>query len=128
MIHARMGMLQELRRRARYVVFPALGVSALAYFTYHAVQGERGLIAYLHLTGQIERAQTSLARVSAARRTLETDVALLQPGALDRDMLEERAHAVLGLARRDEVLILMPAFGKGESGARITPSLRIQKD
>jgi len=101
-----MVLLQEIRQRARHVFLPVLGVSALVYFTYHAVQGDRGLIAYVHLTAEIERAKEYLAQVGAARQALETDVALLQADTLDRDMLDERARAVLGLADGDEVLVL----------------------
>ncbi len=102
-----MVLLQEIRQRARHVFLPVLGVSALVYFTYHAVQGDRGLIAYVHLTAEIELANEYLTQVGAARQALETDVALLQPDGLDRDMLDERARAVLGLAHADEVLILL---------------------
>lgn len=108
-----MVLLQEIRQRARHVFLPVLGVSALVYFTYHAVQGDRGLIAYVHLTAEIARAQDYLAQVGAVRHGLETDVALLQPESLDRDMLDERARVILGLAEGDEVLVL----GAGGQGA-----------
>ncbi len=112
-----MVLLQEIRQRARHVFLPVLGVSALVYFTYHAVQGDRGLIAYVHLTAEIELANEYLTQVGAVRRALETDVALLQPDALDRDMLDERARAVLGLAQGDEVLVLLE-----EPRQRVTPA------
>jgi cell division protein FtsB len=112
-----MVLLQEIRQRARHVFLPVLGVSALVYFTYHAVQGDRGLIAYVHLTAEIERANEYLTQVGAARQALETDVALLQPDALDRDMLDERARAVLGLAHGDEVLVLLE-----DPRQRVTPA------
>ena len=112
-----MVLLQEIRQRARHVFLPVLGVSALVYFTYHAVQGDRGLIAYVHLTAEIELANEYLTQVGAARQALETDVALLQPDALDRDMLDERARAVLGLAHGDEVLVLLEA-----PRPRVTPA------
>ncbi len=112
-----MVLLQEIRQRARHVFLPVLGVSALVYFTYHAVQGDRGLIAYLHLTAQIERAKEYLVQVGAARQALETDVALLQPEALDRDMLDERARAALGLVHGDEVMVLLT-----DPRQRVTPA------
>ncbi len=117
-------LLQEIRQRARNVFLPVLGVSALVYFTYHAVQGDRGLIAYVHLTAEIELANEYLTQVGAMRQALETDVALLQPDALDRDMLDERARAVLGLAQGDEVLVLLEAPRQG-----VTPAtLRIDQE
>jgi cell division protein FtsB len=41
-----------------------------------------------------------------ARRGLERRVAALKPEGLDRDMLDERARVVLGLAHADEVVFL----------------------
>ena len=41
---------------------------------------------------------------------LERRVSLLRPESLDRDMLEERARAVLDLARPEErVIVIKPA-------------------
>ncbi len=99
-------LFQEFPQLARHVVLPALGVCGLVYLAYHGVQGERGLVAYTHLSGQVETARATLARLEETRRVLEKDVGLLRPSTLDRDMLDERARVMLGLARRDEVLIL----------------------
>jgi cell division protein FtsB len=44
---------------------------------------------------------------SQAKRRLERRVALLRPESLDRDMLEERARAVLNLARPEDRVILL---------------------
>ena len=99
-------LLRKFPQLARHVVLPALGVCGLVYLAYHGVQGERGLVAYTHLSGQVDVARATLARLEEARRVLEKDVGLLRPSTLDRDMLDERARVMLGLARRDEVLIL----------------------
>lgn len=102
-----MVLFQEVRQLARQVVLPALAVCGLVYLAYHGVQGERGLIAYTHLSAQIVEARATLAQLQEARQVLEKDVGLLRPSTLDRDMLDERARAMLGLAQRDEVLILV---------------------
>jgi cell division protein FtsB len=102
-----MRLLHEIRQRARHVVLPVLGVCAFGYFAYHAIQGDRGLIAYMRLTQQIDEARVTLAKVRDERRRVEAQVALLQPAALDRDMLDERARAMLNLVRPDEVVIFI---------------------
>lgn len=101
-----MGLIAELRGRARHVIGPVLGVSAVIYFAYHAVNGERGLIAWLDLQRRIEAAETSHATVALQRGTLENRVRLLQPESLDADLLEERARAMLNYAYEDDLVVL----------------------
>ena len=36
----------EVSRKARQVLGPLLGAAVMAYFTYHAVQGDRGLVEF----------------------------------------------------------------------------------
>jgi len=98
-------IVHEIRRRARLIVGPVLGISLCAYFAYHLVQGDRGLTAWLRLTQQIRDARTTLAAVEAERLTLERRVNLLRPEHLDRDMLDERARSQLNLAAPNEIVI-----------------------
>lgn len=101
-----MGLIAELRGRARHVIGPVLGVSAVIYFAYHAVNGERGLIAWLDLQRRIEVAEASHAKVALQRDVLENRVRLLQPESLDADLLEERARAMLNFAYEDDLVVL----------------------
>ena len=101
-----MSLLLEIRRRARHVIGPLIGVCIAGYFAYHAIQGERGLISWLQLNQQIKAAEVTLAETAAERAALARRVALLRPDNLDRDMLEERARLILNLAGTDEVVIL----------------------
>lgn len=101
-----MTLLEELRRRARYVVVPFLGISLMGYFAYHLVQGERGLLAWLRLTQQVREAKANLDAIDGQRQALDRRVGLLRPEHLDRDMLDERARATLNLAAPDEIVIL----------------------
>ena len=100
-----MSIVHEIRRRARLIVGPVLGISLCAYFAYHLVQGDRGLTAWLRLTQQIRDARTTLAAVEAERSTLERRVDLLRSDHLDRDMLDERARSQLNLAAPNEIVI-----------------------
>ncbi len=101
-----MSIAYELRRRGRDVIAPMVCALAIGYFGYHAVQGDRGLVAWLRLSHEITLVKADLAAARAERETLEHRVALLRPDNLDRDMLDERARVVLGLAHPDEVVFL----------------------
>jgi cell division protein FtsB len=100
-----MALIGELKRRARDLVGPVLGLSALVYFVYHAVEGDRGLFAYFRLTHDIAETQAQLDQVSAERQALELRVSRLRSNSLDPDLLEERARAVLNYVRPDEIVV-----------------------
>ena len=42
-----MSLIREIRRRGRHIIGPALWALAVAYFMFHAVQGERGLVTWM---------------------------------------------------------------------------------
>ena len=98
--------LEELRRRARYVLGPTLGAALIVYVTYHALQGERGLIAFWQLHGQVMHAQHIHDGLRNTKERLQNRVKLLNPNSLDTDMLEERVRFMLGYSRPDETIIL----------------------
>lgn len=102
-----MVILVELRRRARQIAFPVIAASLLGYFLYHAVQGDRGLIAWMVLSQKIDKAKATLAELSAERATLERRVDLLRPQSLDPDLLEERARLVLDFSHPNDLVILL---------------------
>lgn len=102
--------LAELRARARHVVGPILGILVMAYFGYHLVHGERGLLAWWQLKQDVKTASRQRAEVAEGRRILEHRVRLLNPGTLDPDMLEERARLMLGFGRSDDMIILTSEF------------------
>ena len=113
-----MALVREIRRRAKHVVGPMLMVSVAVYFGYHAVEGDRGLIAWWQVTQQLKNAEATYGRVHADREALEHRVALLGPDKLDLDLLDERAHAMLDLAAPDEVMI----FDDPAAAAATAPS------
>src|SRR5271170_6130122 len=96
----------RLRRRAKSVLGPLLGLSAVAYFAYHTVEGDRGLLAWWHLNRDIRVAEATLGGLTHDRDTLDRRTRLLRPDRLDPDMLEERARAMDDLGHDDEVVIL----------------------
>ena len=101
-----MSLSHELRRRTRFAVVPLLCTGVLAYFSYHAVQGDRGLSAWLRLGQDIDRTEARLIINKVELKRLEHRVALLWGKSLSRDLLDERARDVLGLAHQDDMVIL----------------------
>jgi cell division protein FtsB len=93
-----------IRLRARVIIGPILGISLVVYFAYHLVQGDRGLIAWLRLTQQIDEAHMTLAQVQAERDPLAHRVSLMRD-RLDPDLLDETARSSLNLVGSDEVVI-----------------------
>ena len=87
-----------------YVPIALLGF-LIFYFGVHALTGDRGL-----LTGQrretalVTRTQ-ELQRLRAERVELETRVRLLGDRSLSRDLLEERARAMLGVGDPRDYII-----------------------
>ena len=101
-----MGLMQEISARARYVIGPVLGICAVGYFAFHAVHGDRGLIAWWNIKQRVSAAKQALAVTQGERETLERRVQLMEPGTLDPDMIEERARLMLNYGYADEIVIL----------------------
>lgn len=101
-----MSLSLELRRRIRHAVLPMLGVAMAGYFCYHALTGDRSLIAFFRISDEIRTARAELAQASAGRQKLEHRVSLLRPESLDPDMLDERARWSLGFIGDREIVIL----------------------
>ena len=84
-----------------------LGACLAGYFVYHAVQGDRGIVAWMQLNQQIRVAEGELAKTDAERQEMEQRVALLSNTSLDLDMLEERARVMLNFSHPDDVVIFL---------------------
>lgn len=101
-----MTVLSEIRRRARLMLGPLIGICLALYFGYHALHGERGIFAIGELDRKIGAAREVLSLETERRNLLEHRVVLLRPGSIDPDLLEERARLLLNFGRPDDVIIL----------------------
>jgi cell division protein FtsB len=102
------GRLPGLEARHWLVVF-AYGLAV--YFSYHAVVGSRGLLAWRQLNRDIEATEQELATVRAERQELEDKVRRLRPDSLDADLIDEVARRRLSLAEPLDVIILLDQEG-----------------
>lgn len=100
-----MSLTLELRRRGRHILGPILGALAVAYFMFHALQGNRGLTTWMQLRQQVQIAQSMVAQTTAQRAEWEGRIKGLHSASLDPDLLDERARAMAGLAHADEIVI-----------------------
>jgi len=76
-------------------VIPAISAAAVAYFGYYTIWGTRGLIVLTETQARLEVRQEQLATLTAERERLEHRIALLEPGSVDPDLVEEVARSQL---------------------------------
>ena len=105
-------VLRELRRRAHFVIGPAIGLALTGYFVYHLIDGDHGLIRWLSLTRDIRAENANLEAVRAQRKALDVRVSDLKPDHLDPDLLDERVRATLNLVAPDEIVIMQPTTSR----------------
>ena len=77
----------------------------VVYLGVQALTGQRGLLSGGERDEMLVRRQAQLASIMEQRRDLEVRVRYLRTDSLSRDLLEERARAVLGFSDpRDYVI------------------------
>ena len=103
-----MPVLQEIRARARQVAPQVMLACLAAYFGYHALQGDRGVLAWLRLEQELTQTQAIDAQLAAEEARLARHIALMRPDHLDPDMLEEQARLLLNYGRADDYLVILP--------------------
>ena len=84
----------------RQLLFNLLLLILLAYFIFHTIYGDRGIIAYFRLSQQLERTRSTLEESVLKRIELEHQAKLLRLG--DKDFLDEKARNILGVASKRE--------------------------
>jgi cell division protein FtsB len=98
----------RLRAFIRQLALFLGAASAIAYFGFHAVNGNHGMMARRHYEEQKRELSLELGRLKEDKAALERRVALLKAESLDPDMLDEKAREMLGLASPSEVVVLLP--------------------
>lgn len=83
----------------------AAGFLVVSYFTYHAVAGERGMLAVDSLRADLARSEARLAALANERAELQAKTELLRSEHIDPDMLDERVRAMLNYTHPDEIVI-----------------------
>jgi cell division protein FtsB len=123
-----MAIVKGIRSYIRQAVGPTLAVSIFAYFAYHAIEGDRGLLAWMQLTQDVAVTQAELDKVTHVREELDHQASLMRSDAIDPDMLDEKARAVLGVVRKDDVIIVQPKGSENQSEAEPRRQLALAVD
>lgn len=85
---------------------PLLALLVLGYFFSQAFQGDYGIRSNVQLQKKAVHLERVLAATISQRKMLESRVALLLDGTIEKDMLDEQVRRNLGLVHRDDVVIL----------------------
>ena len=103
-------MLARTRQRKhsalKSLVIPAVTLSVMGYFAFHALNGKLGLVGRPQIEHEILALELQLEGLRSERLHLQRRVMLLDPRSLDPDMVDERARASLNLAHVNEVAIM----------------------
>jgi cell division protein FtsB len=99
-----------VRTRLRSIVLPivfylALGMASF-YLVWGASNGEHGLNAKAKFDQETEALKAELGALKDEHARWERKVASLKSESVDKDLLDEEAHAMLDRVGKDEVVIL----------------------
>ena len=101
-----------VRTRLRNILLPLAlyGVSGGigGYFVWHAVNGDRGLKVSDEYEKSIAMLDRQLVATRAERAQWQHRIDLMRGTAIDRDLLEEQAHATLDRVGADDLVIFLP--------------------
>ncbi len=97
---------RDLIRRFRRVWGSLFWLTLIAYFGYHAVNGERGLRRMFELRQEIKATRRIAEEVAMRRAETERKVKALSPQSLDVDMLEESARSSLNMGQDGDFVVL----------------------
>lgn len=101
---AEMSIVRTVKRAVKAAIPPLLFLSLTAYFGWSATQGDHGLGVLAERHRLLQQAEAERAAAEAEQQTWERRVAALG-SHLDRDMLDERARAMLNLADPNDIVI-----------------------
>lgn len=94
------------RYTVRHNIVAIICVCLSAYFSWHAVLGERSSVRLVTLDYKVEKLERDVSALKAQRLAIEDKVSRLRPDSIDPDMLEERARLVLGFNYGTERVLL----------------------
>ncbi|MDF3606074.1 septum formation initiator family protein [Paracoccus sp. DMF-8] len=87
------------------IVFFILMLAAGLYFAFAAVQGPSGILRRVQLQSETQDLKAERDRLQAEVDQMSNLTKRLSDEFLDIDLLDERARAVLGVIRADEIVI-----------------------
>ncbi|MAF98189.1 MAG: hypothetical protein CMH26_06105 [Micavibrio sp.] len=87
-------------------LFTLFGVCLLLYFTFHVVQGPRGVFSLLSVNQEIKTLSKISNNVLSERQDVDVRVSMMRPGSVDKDLLSEQVRNQLGYKNNNEYVVL----------------------
>ena len=98
-------MQKDKKVTSNVVVLNFIALLILAYFVYHNLVGNRGLLNMPSLNKEIEQKKALLSSYKAEKEYLQNRVNLLYDENINKDILDEIARDYFGLIGEDEICI-----------------------
>jgi cell division protein FtsB len=92
-------------RTMRRAMWPAVGLTIIAFFGAYAILGRNGVLAYGDYKRQLVNREKDYAALDRQRNVLRNRVALLNPDHANPDMVDEMVRRELNVAHPDEVIV-----------------------
>lgn len=90
----------------RGVAINAALLMLIFYFTYHTINGQRGVVSMLRMEKEIADKTIILENLVQEKQRLSNKVKQLYPKTLDKDLLDELARRDLGYIGDEEKLVI----------------------
>lgn len=87
------------------MIVPLLLLAITGYFVFNAINGSRGIKAQRRDQALLAQDKTALTKVQATRDRWQARVDALRHHAIEKDMLNAQARAVLNLANPDDLSV-----------------------
>jgi cell division protein FtsB len=97
--------LQQLMARA---ALPAVCVAVASYFSFHAVSGPTGYVAWHEYKVQRAKLAQAVETSEEQQAALQRRLVLLDPRHVDPDLADELVRRNLDLVKPDEVIVPLP--------------------
>lgn len=96
---------KKSRLRMHFYILPFIFLMITLYFTYHLIQGERGLFRLFELNNELDQAQVLLNKSEKEKNSIEQKINSLSSDSLSADMLDELGRQELGFIKPNEYVI-----------------------
>ncbi len=102
---ARMLINYETRKKVQFSMWGALVFSLMVYFLFHAVKGDRGILAWSRLEDKLTQKEQELAIIEDQWSILDKKVQKLGQ-TICGDLLEEQSIRVLGFSHPGDIVLI----------------------
>ena len=103
-----MAMKLTLQQMITRAALPAVCVAVASYFSFHAVSGPTGYVAWREYKVQRSKLQQAVQTSEEQQAALQRRLVLLDPRHVDPDLADELVRGNLDLVKPDEVIVPLP--------------------